>query len=253
MKKIFLFIILFGLATIQYSQVNIEKYNNVGEYKGFSGNLSFYVSAKTGNTDIQEFEADSKLGYTGDNFHTLIIGQGTFGWEDGNQYSNNALLHLRYIRELNSIVSPELFTQIDYDKKRSLLFRYLVGGGIRLALINDSLSSFSYGSSYMFEYEKLDLPKNSKHLHKTYNNRWNNYLSYSNLVSPNSRISLAVYFQPRFDQFNDFRILSENFISVNISSKLSLSLSFRFRYDSKPPDKIRKFDTISSMGITVSL
>ncbi len=253
MKKIIFFIILYGFSTVQYSQVNIEKYNSVRGYQGFSGNLSFYISAKTGNTDIQEFGADTKLGYTGNNFHTLLIGQGTFGWKDGNQYSNNALLHLRYIRELNSIISPEIFSQIDYDKKRLLLFRSLIGGGVRLSFVTDSLKSLSYGTSYMFEYEKLDLPSNSKHLNKTYNHRWNNYLSYSNSVSSNSRISLAVYFQPRFDNFNDFRILSENFISVRISTKLALSLNFRLRYDSQPPDNIKNFDTSSSMGITLNL
>ena len=55
------------------------------------------------------------------------------------------------------------------------------------------------------------------------------------------------------DNINDFRILSENFISASISSKLALSLSFRLRYDSQPPDNIKNFDTNSSMGITVKL
>jgi hypothetical protein len=244
---------LFILVSTTFAQVNIEKYNNLNSANGVISKISVYFNSKTGNTDIQEFGLDSRLSYMGEGLHTLMIGQGSLGWKDGKQYSNNALIHLRFLKEFQSIISPEVFTQIDYDKKRLLLFRSLVGGGVRFSLFKDSLASFNYGSSYMFEYEKLDLPENSNHLNQTYNSRWNNYISYSNFISSNSRFSLAVYFQPRFDKFNDFRILSENFISVNISSKLAISLNFSLRYDSKPPDTIKNFDTNISMGITINL
>ena len=53
------FTILFISTT--FAQVNIEKYNNLNSSVGLNGNLSFYISAKTGNTDIQEFEIDGRL------------------------------------------------------------------------------------------------------------------------------------------------------------------------------------------------
>ena len=46
-----------------YAQVNIEKYNNINSKKGIDGNLSLYLSAKTGNTDVQEFGIDKKKNF----------------------------------------------------------------------------------------------------------------------------------------------------------------------------------------------
>ena len=110
-----------------YAQVNIEKYNNINSKKGIDGNLSLYLSAKTGNTDVQEFGIDGRINFKGDNFYTFLIGQGEYGWNNGEEYSNNALFHLRYIRATNHFIEPELFAQTNYNKKLLLQFRSLIG------------------------------------------------------------------------------------------------------------------------------
>ena len=235
------------------AQVNIEKYNNLLNKTGTSGNVSFYLSAKTGNTDIQQFSADGRFNYTAKTFYTFLIAQGEYGWKKGEEFSNNALLHLRYIHNTAGTVNPEAFTQINYNKKRKLLFRSLIGGGVRIALTKNSNMNFIYGTSYMFEYEKLDLPSSSKHPISTNHHRWNNYLSYSNSITKNSRLSVVVYVQPRFDDFTDTRILSENHFAVTLTEKLSLSLNISLRYDSKPPDGIKNLDTNTKFGLSIKL
>lgn len=252
MNKLTAIAVLIFISTT-FAQVNIEKYNNLNTSVKSIKKVTFNFSAKTGNTDIQELGIDARLNYKGENYYSIIVGQGSYGWKNGTQYSNNALLHFRYLHELHKFYYPEFFSQINYDKSRLLQLRTLVGAGLRFSIISDSISNLNYGASYMFEYEKLDLPKYSEHLNKTNDHRWNNYLSYSNIISSNSRVSFAVYYQPRFDKFNDFRILSENYIGVEISETLVLSLSFNLRYDSLPPDKIKNLDTVTITGITVNL
>ena len=96
LKNIIYSTILLGLFAINnIAQVNIEKYNNISSGSGLNGNLSFYFSAKTGNTDIQEIEIDGRINYKGDRFFSFLIGQGEYGWNKGEEYSNNALLHFR--------------------------------------------------------------------------------------------------------------------------------------------------------------
>jgi len=254
MNKNFFFNIIFLLsATYITAQVNVEKYNDISDKITSSGNISIYLSSKTGNSDIQQFGADGIFNYSTKNFYTFLVGKGDYGWNKGKEFSNNALVHLRYIRNLSSRVNPELFGQIDYNKKRLLLFRSLVGGGVRITLVNDSLSNFIFGTSYMFEYESLNLSDISTHPNLTNYHRWNNYLSYSNNFTKNARFSIVVYAQPRLSDFSDLKILSENHLGVVLTKKLSLSVNFAFMYDSKPPDGIKNLDTNTKVGFTVKL
>ncbi|MCW8848835.1 MAG: DUF481 domain-containing protein [Melioribacteraceae bacterium] len=246
-------IILLTFFTIFISnsiaQVNIEKYNNLNSTNGLNGNLSFYISSKTGNTDIQEFEIDGRINLKGDKYYSFLIGQGEYGWNKGKEYSNNALLHFRYIREINYIFNPEFFSQINYNKSRLLLFRSLAGIGLRTTLISDSNSNFTYGTAYMYEYENLDIDKRNK----TYHHRWSNYISYSALLSKTSRLSIVIYAQPRFDDFSDIRMLSENHLGVGLTDKLSLSINFSLMYYSEPPIDVKKLDTNTKVGLTIKL
>lgn len=243
----------FFITTITYSQVNIEKYKSLSNILGVNGNLSFYISAKTGNTDVQEFGIDGRINYESSKYYTFLIGKGEYGWNKGQEYSNNALLHFRYIHKLNKIINPEFFTQINYNKKRLLNFRSLTGGGIRVTIKRDSLTNFDFGTAYMYEIENLDLDKFSIHPIKTRHHRWSNYLSFSSSLSNNSRLSIVVYAQPRFDNFEDIRLLSENHLGVNLTETLSLSVNFSLQYDSRPPDGVKDFDTNTKVGFTIDL
>jgi hypothetical protein len=249
-KKI-IFIGLF-INTNLFSQINIEKYNNLSENLGIFGKSSFYISAKTGNTDIQEFGVDARLNLKENKFYTFLIAQGEYGWNKGKEFSNNALLHFRYIRELNSVFKPEFYSQINYNRSRLLDFRALAGLGIRYSLILDSLKSLSLGTAYMFEHEEIDLHTEAIHPSQTNHNRLSTYINYSSQLTSNTRISVVIYAQPRFDLFSDMRILSENHFGVNLNSKLSLSINFSLQYDSRPPDDIKNLDTNSKVGLTIN-
>lgn len=251
--KILLGFIILSVSSLLYGQVNIEKFNDLNRAKGFEGNISFYISAKTGNTDIQEFEMDVRLNYAGSDFYTFLIGNGEYGWNKGIEFSNSALLHFRYIQKLNQIFNPEFFAQINYNKSRLLLFRSLVGIGLRTTLISDSTTSLNFGTAYMYEYEDLDLPVSAIHNKNTNHHIWSNYISYSSSLANSSRLSIVIYAQPRFNKFSDIRLLSENHVKVGISDKLSLSVNFGLRYDSKPPDGVKDLDTNTKFGLTIKL
>ncbi len=249
--KLFVTILIF-VSSI-HAQVNIEKYNSADQELGLIGNLSFYISAKTGNTDVQEFGIDGRLNYNQEAFKSFLIAQGEYGWNKGKEYSNNALLHFRVIKTTEGIIQPEFYSQINYNRKQLLLFRALAGLGVRFDILKTLESNLNFGTSYMYENEKLDLTSDMIHPNLTNNHRWSNYLSYSNSLTENSRLSIIVYAQPKFDDFKDTRILNDNHISVGFNEKLALSLNFSLRYDSKPPDGVKDLDTNTKVGLTIKL
>ncbi len=249
-KYIFLAILIFiCLSNIKITaQVNTEKYRTPLETLGFSGYGKIDISAQTGNTDLQEMNLSGRLDWENKSTHIFLIGQGEYGWKDKISFSDQALLHLRYVHSLNSFLKGEIFTQVNYDKAILLDFRSLEGAGLRIKIFKDSVNEFWFGTAYMFEHEKYKLPPNSVHKHVENISRWSNYLSYNLYINDNAQLLSVIYYQPAFSNFNDNRILTETSLLVNITDKLGITAGFNLRYDSKPPDTIKSTDTKTTFG-----
>ncbi len=243
--------ILLCFKSLLFAQVNIEKHRKFLNGTGFSGLTSIGISAKTGNKDIQEIDLEGRLDYQAKNFYTFAVAQGEYGWQGGREFSNQALFHLRYVRNLTQVIKLEVFGQIDYNKARLLLFRIIGGAGLRFNLFRSDVSLLSYGIAGMTEHEKYDLPETAVHPVKTSVFRISNYLSYRLKLNGNASVASVVYYQPKANGFNDFRVLSENSLYVKISKKFGLSVEFNLRYDSLPPDGKKSLDTKTKLGFTV--
>lgn len=250
-KSINIFLALLLLCSISIvAQINTEKYRNEKDTTGFSGYIQLNISAQTGNVDLQELDPAFRLDYKTQATHSFAIVMGEYGWKDQAAFSNQALLHIRHVQEISFPFEWEVFGQINYDKARLLLFRDLAGGGLRFNIFKDSRFAFWVGTSYMIEHEKYDLPPTAKHKVEQTVNRWSNYLTYSLNIKTGINFSMVIYYQPRFDLFNDFRVLNENNLSVDLVKNLALSIGFRLYYNSRPPDTIKNTDTKTEMGFS---
>jgi len=252
MKKLLMHISVLLLAgSTVFSQVNIEKHRKTETEVGFSGLANISVSAKTGNKDIQEVDLEGRVDYQAEKFYAFAVAQGEYGWQGGKEFSNQALLHLRYVHNLSKKIKLEIFTQIDYNKARLLLFRSLGGLGLRFNIIKSKVSSLSYGIAGMTEHEKYDLPETAVHPVTTSVFRLSNYLAYRLKLNGNASVASVIYYQPKADEFKDSRILSENSLFVKISKKFGLSVEFNLRYDRKPPDGKKSLDTKTKFGFSI--
>ena len=240
--------LLFILTQVLYCQVNTEKYRNIEDSLGFSGIIKLDASIQTGNTDLQELGSRILLDYKKSRSRILLILKGDYGWNNGQQFSDEALAHLRFVRTLNQSLKFEIFTQINYDKSLLLLFRSLGGTGLRFKLFETKNSVLWFGSSYMLEYERYRAPRRFIDKKKILANRWSNYISYNLSIQKNVSISSVIYYQPRFDLWKDTRILTENSLIVNLSGSFSLSVDFDLRYDRFTPVGIKEVDTKSKVG-----
>jgi len=249
-KNFFLILITIHLFTNSiWGQVNIEKYRQDQTVSGFSGSVELDVSINTGNKDVQELGLDGFIDFKSENYLTFIVVRGDYGWQNGFSFSNEALIHLRYIHSVSEIVKLEAFTQFDYNKQRLLLNRYLGGIGGRINIYDDSLISFKFGSAYMIEFEKYDLPENSNKENKITAHRWSNYFTVKFEISENTHAAMVVYCQPNILEWKDFRLLSENSLNVDISKSFALSVGFNLRYDNDLIPDIKNFDTKTKIGL----
>lgn len=244
--------LLFIFTQIIYCQVNTEKYRSIEDSLGFAGIMKLDASIQTGNTDLQLIGSQILFDYKKPGSRILLILNGDYGWNNGEQFSNEALAHLRFVRSLNQSLKFEIFTQLNYDKSTLLLFRSLGGAGLRFKLFETKNSVFWFGSAYMLEYERYSAPRRFINKKKILANRWSNYLTYNLTIQKNVSISSVIYYQPRFDLWRDTRILADNSLIVNLSNSLSLSVDFDLRYDRFTPVGIKEVDTKSKVGFIYS-
>ena len=97
------------------AQVNIEKFRNTLYPKGFSGHVALDLSTRTGNVKVTEITIENRNDYIWKNINSFLIIRGDYGWQDGKQYSNEVLMHLRNVFRLKANWKPEIFAQIDYN------------------------------------------------------------------------------------------------------------------------------------------
>ena len=231
------------------AQVNIEKMRQEGLEPGLGGAVGLDLKARSGNVDVWELGLGGQLGLIWPRGISLLIARGELGWKDGERYSNEGLLHLRHEWRGERRARPEFFAQIDYDKARLLDFRSLVGGGLRTRLYRRESLQAWWGTSYMLEHERLEAD-GALAVNRTVTvHRWSNYLNLRARFDERTRILLTVYAQPRFEAWNDLRVLADVRLTAGLGGPFSLTVSGNGRYDSRPPANIEDLDIKLRTGV----
>lgn len=231
------------------AQVNIEKMRFDEREEGFSTDLTFSFSTRSGNVDITELGISLREDYVARKSTTFLLVRGMYGWQAGDAFSNEGLAHLRHVRKDWQKVSPEFFAQVDYDKARLLDFRSLGGGGIRIRFFEREKFQAAWGTAWMLEHERYDLPPDASHPRHTTDQRWSNYLSLQAAFGEKTTLTWTTYVQPRFDEFEDYKAITDAELDTDLVGRFGLRVTLRVRYDSRPPDTIEKRDIFFATGL----
>ena len=207
------------------AQINTERYRKDSDSIGFSAIADIEITAMTGNTDFQFINLGGRLNYNWGKSYTFLVADGGFGWDEGKRIFNQALLHLRHVHSLNDLLQIEVFTQTDFNKKRLLEGRELIGGGLRYKILTFDNAKFRLGASYFYEHEKYDVPTNSIHGSNLFANRLSAYLTFELEIKDDVKLITVNYFQPQIGEWEDFRITSDLSLIVGLTSFVDLSVS----------------------------
>ncbi len=244
-------LVVFGAVSQANAQINIESLRRTGPDSGFAGTVGANLTARTGNVRLVLLNVDGRLDYGRPGWLAFVVGNADVGWQGGQRFSNSGLLHLRGNLLLSSVVAGELFTQIDYDRSRLLSFRAIAGAGARLNLARSVQWRLSTGTGLMVEHERLELPATASHPDETNAVRWTTYVTGNFRDAQRLSIAGTLYAQPRVDAFGDLRLLSDLRLAVQLVGALSLTVTSRIRYDSRPPDGIESLDTALTTGLAL--
>ncbi|HEX7357020.1 MAG TPA: DUF481 domain-containing protein [Ignavibacteriaceae bacterium] len=252
MKTYFIFyLILFViLGCSNFAQINTERYRKDSDSPGFTANANVDITAITGNTDFQFINIGGRLNYNWGESYTFLVSDAGFGWDEGKRIFDQALLHLRHVQSFSDLLQGEAFGQIDFNKKRLLNERELIGGGVRIRLLKFEDLKLRLGTGYFYEHEKINNSKNSADRIDLFANRLSTYLTIEYKLKDDINFNTITYFQPQIGVWGDYRILSENSLIISLSSLVDINIIFSLRYDSEPPETIKKLDTVTKFGFT---
>jgi hypothetical protein len=234
-------------------QVNVEGLRKALTEPGVHGKLSGSITTHHGNTLGTELGGLALVGYREERQLAYLNTNANYSNLGGEVQVANAFIHFRYNYVLDTWVAAEVFTQGESDRFRRLRLRTLVGTGLRFTLAEGESAAVFYGVSYMYEHTTLapsvaDSPVRPADVH-----RMNNYAALLVVLEPGRAVlGNTIYYQPRFDDFMDVRLLDILSLDVSITGRLSASLQATLRYESPVPDPLKRYDLMvkNMLGVT---
>ncbi|MYA07096.1 MAG: DUF481 domain-containing protein [Holophagales bacterium] len=258
------------------AQVNTESMRVGAEEPGWASTIDLSSSLQRGNTEREVLGAGARVQYAwmhaegtsdpGEVESTdgeeapdrptsvvFLTSNYSFTRLNDNRFVNNALSHLRFIREHSARFSYEVFGQHQFNEFTRLEQRLLFGGGGRFQVLEAPRAEVFLGTGYMLERETLDLPAELSDARRSEHHRSTNYLTVRyNSRDERLRLVETLYFQTRFDRVEDYRVLSETSFEIQLLRRLALAINLNVAHDSEPPTGVKETDVVLSNSLRYS-
>lgn len=236
-----------------HGQVNTEAYRKRPGEQGFHNRLSVNFSLYKGNSNFFKVAGGYRADFLADRFYTFLVLNYNYGEESESIFLRDGFAHLRCTYAFVPDIQGEVFAQRGFNDFIRLKDRLLAGGGVRFTLAKGEDSTTRYGlhlglgMMYENELEGTD----ALEVETTYA-RSTNYLA--GRIDFVDRLSLNVvtYYQPAVTRIEDYRILLETGLGVDIFSGLAITTSLNWRYDSDPFPGVEPYDLTLSNGLTLT-
>ena len=245
-------LILFGSITCNAQLVNIESMRMQTDslrfvFRGnlltnYSNNNGVYFLSIRSNVVTQFKTKDLNKIF-------FLIGDYNLLKSENQDFENAWFLHFRYNHEITRLFRLEGLIQTQQNKILDVNTRNLLGAGVRLKLVSQDSMSLYFGNTYLYEVERSDeLGINFK------NHRHSTYVS-ATILLPGGAVELinTIYYQPLYNDFDDYRILEQFRMDVKVSEKVNLFTIFDYSYDSITPREREQFSSVISLGLGLKL
>lgn len=235
-------------SAVQVPVLNVEKLRKDASDDGASGAVTAGLTVGGGNVYTLKVDLSGRMFLRAGRHRGLAILSVGFAsrsaggqeaaklsdlLEEEARYEDASLAHLRYGFVLSETWALEGFTQYQVDEFLLLERRILVGAGARLLAAESDRGTVHLGAGYMIERERLDTDRVVESAEATFH-RVSSYVAAQWALTGSSTLGLTGYFQPRFDEPSDYRLLGEGTVEVSLTDRLGFVLPLRVRYDSDP-------------------
>jgi hypothetical protein len=246
-------------ATANAQIVNVQNLAGKAVKEGFTGNVGLNFNVRAGNVQFLLTGATVTTFYKfGDNV-VLLTAKGDYGlkgkvgkWDDV-PFRERVFEHLRYRRAFDERWGFEAFVQHEYDRWRRLNLRALVGGGPRLEVPISKDTHAAIGAAYMWQGEELLKPQAGDVQGFYVEHRLSAYITGGTKLNEHVTVAGTAYLQPNLGAINDVRGLIDGGLTVALTKKLGLKVTYVIALDSRPPETVRGYDLTGKIGFAYAL
>ncbi len=232
--------------------VNMDGLHFDKKEDSFTADLDLAVKGSSGNSQSLAAALNTQLSWISDKSINLAILGYKYGKSNAVLSANKAFIHYRYIYQLNNSMDLELFSQLETNEFTRLSYRGLLGIGLRFSVANSESHHAFLGAGGFYSKEKTEFTTGLTDHGIEEITRANLYFLSKYKVNSTLSFSNAIYYQPRFSRFSDFRALLESKFDFKINKDLSFRLSLDIEHDSQPSQTIKSTDISYMSGLIFS-
>lgn len=225
--------------------VNIESQRIQSDSTGWLGNIGSNFLFQKNAIEVVNISANAHVEYKSKKSLYLFLGAYNLLKGNGQTLNNNLFLHLRYNYKFNKWLRWELFGQLQENRITGIKQRWLAGSGPRFKLLSGDRVALYAATAAMYEYEEEQTIPVIYHRDV----RSSSYFSFDYNFTKNAELISAVFYQPLFNDFANFRILDEIGIKFKFVKHFSFSTNWYYLYDSRPAASTPKLNYSISNGI----
>jgi hypothetical protein len=174
----------------------------------------------------------------------------TYNTASGEKVAEDFKVHLRHNYGLTPVFHTLVFLQDQYNPFQRLERRSLLGGGLRMDVLRDSLCRMALGASVMLE--SVELTDDSLDESST-DTRGSFFLSLVWTPVSGSVVDLSGFYQPLLPDLDQPLLLAALNLEAELVGHLALFTGLDLSYDSRPPEGVETTDFSLSSGIRLSL
>jgi hypothetical protein len=215
---------------------------------GFTGEIAAGVSAVSGNEDNLGFTGGVEMAQVSEdiNHQILFRATGAYAQAYGQTLSQDAFAHARYRWAFHAPWIAFTFAQADHNDFRNLALRAIAGAGLERRLWRAEWTEASVGLSALAEYEQLVVADDTQGLF----GRASAFFLLAIAVNEQLTLGSVSFFQPRLDDFTDWRALEQLSLKIAAGAHLGWESALSYEHDHRPPAGVKTDDLALTSGLT---
>ncbi len=232
--------------------------------QGFAGSLSTSLAWKQGNTNLVQLKGTTALAYQHQRETLFLVAAGSYGLKSTELVVAQVLEHLRYRHTFAEWLQMEAFAQHEADGFRRLSLRVVAGFGprVRWAWSTPEGAEGPYTvSNFRVEVALASAAMQERELYTktaaglssaSSATRWSSYVQIDLFFGEAVSVHHTTFVQPRFDKFQDVRLLSQNALILKANDWFGIKLALKLAYDSRPPADVERLDVALDSALRFS-
>jgi hypothetical protein len=247
LKQVLLISLIAFSFALQGQVINIENKRIYDDTTGWNGSIDGSIAMMQTKDLLFNFTFRPKIQFKTKK-HSYLLLADMFYSKGSEIYANSGMAHFRYAYRIKGPWKWESYTQTQYNKLLDQRLRALAGTGLRVKFMDNDGYKLFVGTSTFFEYEEI---QSSSVVNQDF--RSSTYLSW--FIDPKTvfTFSGATYFQPRWDNLSDYRIMGQYSLNFKLTQRTDFKFEFTTFYDTRPPLNVRKWIFSSGIGLSVKI